>query len=190
MIDPRRPLEGVPGLLLLAALVLFGATIGIALALMFSWVAMKDSLANFLGGVVGAGLGSALAVFGSVYLYERGRREDRAPMLAELHATLGNVIRSLQATRRHSSVRQATMIDVALQATVLSNLAAELFVSRYLPKPIHAASEELRERILEVSAAINAYIATPTEVSLPTPEELDRVIQLGENVLAHVEALE
>jgi hypothetical protein len=30
MIDPRKPLEGVPGLLLMAALVLFGATIGIA----------------------------------------------------------------------------------------------------------------------------------------------------------------
>ena len=50
VIDFRKPLEGAPGLLLLAALILFGATIGVSLALVFSWVEMKDSLANFLGG--------------------------------------------------------------------------------------------------------------------------------------------
>jgi hypothetical protein len=50
MIDLKKPLEGAPGLLLLAALILFGATIGVSLALMFSWIEMKDSLANFLGG--------------------------------------------------------------------------------------------------------------------------------------------
>lgn len=74
MTDLRKPLEGVPGLLLLAALVLFGATIGVSLALVFSWVEMKDSLANFLGGVVGAGLGAALAVMGAVYVQRRDIR--------------------------------------------------------------------------------------------------------------------
>ena len=68
MIDLRKPLDGVPGLLLMAALVLFGATLGVTAALALSWVEMKDSIANFLGGVVGAGLGAALAVFGAVYV--------------------------------------------------------------------------------------------------------------------------
>lgn len=58
---------------------------------MFSLVEMKDSLANFLRGVVGAGLGAALAVLGSVYLYEKGRREGQAPMAADLHTTLEGV---------------------------------------------------------------------------------------------------
>lgn len=49
MIDLRRPLEGTPGLLLMAALVLFGVTVGVACALAFSWVEMKDFVANFLG---------------------------------------------------------------------------------------------------------------------------------------------
>ena len=57
MIDLKRPLEGIPGLLLLAALVLFGATIGVVAGLVASWIDLKDSIANFLGGVVGAGLG-------------------------------------------------------------------------------------------------------------------------------------
>jgi hypothetical protein len=36
VINLRKPLEGVPGLLLLAAHVLFAATIGVSLALVFS----------------------------------------------------------------------------------------------------------------------------------------------------------
>ena len=60
MINVRRPLEGLPGLLLLTALVLFGATIGVSLALVCHWVTMQAEVANFLGGVVGAGLGAAL----------------------------------------------------------------------------------------------------------------------------------
>lgn len=74
MIDLRKPLEGVPGLLLMAALILFGATIGIAIALGFTWIPMSDALANFLGGVVGAGLGAALAVTGAVYVQRRDRQ--------------------------------------------------------------------------------------------------------------------
>src|SRR3546814_5414731 len=55
MIDLRKPLEGTPGLLLMAALILFGAAIGIAVAIMIKWIEMSDALANYLGGVVGAG---------------------------------------------------------------------------------------------------------------------------------------
>jgi hypothetical protein len=75
MIDLKRPLEGIPGLLLLAALVLFGATIGIVVALAASWIELKDSIANFFGGVVGAGLGAALAVLGAVYIQRRDARQ-------------------------------------------------------------------------------------------------------------------
>ena len=71
MIDLKRPLEGIPGLLLLAALVLFGATIGVVVALAVSWIALPDSIANFLGGVVGAGLGAAFAVRGAFYIQQR-----------------------------------------------------------------------------------------------------------------------
>lgn len=76
MIDLRKPLEGAPGLLLLLALLLFGAVIGVWLALLLSWVEMKDSLANFLGGVVGASLGAALAVIGSLYVYSLQQRDS------------------------------------------------------------------------------------------------------------------
>jgi hypothetical protein len=50
MIDLRKPLEGTPALLLMAALILFGATIGIGIAIGFTWIPMSDALANFLGG--------------------------------------------------------------------------------------------------------------------------------------------
>ena len=62
----------------MAALVLFGATIGVTAALALSWVEMKDSIANFLGGVVGAGLGAALAVLGAVYVQKTDTRSRLA----------------------------------------------------------------------------------------------------------------
>ena len=83
MIDLKKPLEGVPGLLLLAALILFGATIGVTAALALSWVEMKDSIANFLGGVVGAGLGAALAVMGAVYVQYLQHKARRMPAMNE-----------------------------------------------------------------------------------------------------------
>lgn len=88
MVDLKRPLEGVRGLLLMAALVFFGATVGVAVALACSWVELKDSLANFLGGVVGAGLGAALAVMGAVYAQRRERREQ---LSASVHALIGRL---------------------------------------------------------------------------------------------------
>jgi hypothetical protein len=78
MIDLRKPLEGVPGLLLMAALVLFGAALGISLALGFTLLPLSDALANFLGGVVGAGLGAALAVMGAVYVQRLEAKERMA----------------------------------------------------------------------------------------------------------------
>lgn len=75
MFDLRKPLEGAPGLLLMAALILFGATIGISVAIVVKWIEMGDALANFLGGVVGAGLGAALAVVGAVYVQRLDARE-------------------------------------------------------------------------------------------------------------------
>jgi hypothetical protein len=102
VIDLRKPLEGVPGLLLLAALVLFGATIGVSLALVFSWVEMKDSLANFLGGVLGAGLGAALAVLGSVYIQRRDRRD-------RLMAPANELLRALEDIRGLIALLTATI---------------------------------------------------------------------------------
>lgn len=88
MIDLQKPLEGVPGLLLMAALIFFGATIGIAVAIGFTWIPMSDALANFLGGVVGAGLGAALAVMGAVYVQ---RREQRQRLEGPINAMLMKV---------------------------------------------------------------------------------------------------
>lgn len=63
---------------------------------------MKDSLANFLGGVVGAGLGAALAVMGAVYvqrkeaqlaerLAEDRRRKDEKAAMAVLPLSLSEL---------------------------------------------------------------------------------------------------
>jgi hypothetical protein len=86
--DFRNPLEGVAGLLLLAALVLFGVIVGVSFALMFSWLNMDGTLANFLGGVVGSGLGAALAVIGAVYIQ---RRESRERQRGIAHAVLAHL---------------------------------------------------------------------------------------------------
>lgn len=65
----------------MAALILFGATIGIAAAIGFTWIPMSDALANFLGGVMGAGLGASLAVMGAVYVQRRDRLDRLTPTL-------------------------------------------------------------------------------------------------------------
>lgn len=95
MIDLRRPLEGVPGLLLMAALIFFGATIGIGVALVFTWIPMSDALANFLGGIVGAGLGAALAVMGAVYVQRRDMRGRLAHIINTSNASLAELDKNL-----------------------------------------------------------------------------------------------
>lgn len=72
MIDLKKSLEGVPGLLVMACCGLVGIAIGFSIALSTEyWIKASDGLANFWGGVVGAGLGAALAVLGAVYIQRR-----------------------------------------------------------------------------------------------------------------------
>lgn len=91
MIDLRKPLEGVPGLLLMAALILFGAGVGIAFALGFTWIPMSDALANFLGGVIGACLGAALAVLGAVYVQHLSAVERMRPTMHSLSSAVARL---------------------------------------------------------------------------------------------------
>jgi hypothetical protein len=100
MIDLKRPLQGVPGLLLMATLILFGATVGISVALAWSWLSMSAELANFLGGVVGAGLGSALAIGGAVYVQHRERRFQLRPLIYQFSDRLFALISTLGELRR------------------------------------------------------------------------------------------
>lgn len=99
MIDLKKPLEGVPGLLLMAALILFGATIGVTAALLLSWVEMRDSIANFLGGAVGASLGAALAVMGAVYVQRRERQDLQRSLARRLHSECDGLLTALRGLR-------------------------------------------------------------------------------------------
>ena len=72
MIDLKKFLDGVPGLLVMACCGLVGIAIGFSIALSTAyWIKASDGLANFWGGVVGAGLGSAGAVLGAVYVQRK-----------------------------------------------------------------------------------------------------------------------
>lgn len=71
MIDLKKPLEGGPGLLLMAVLIFFGAILGVIAAKLFASIKMEGDMANFLGGIMGAALGSAGAVLGAVYIQQR-----------------------------------------------------------------------------------------------------------------------
>lgn len=99
LIDLKKPLEGVPGVLLLVALIFFGATIGIAVAIVFTWIPMSDALANFLGGVFGAGLGAALAVMGAVYVQRRDRRDRLTVPLNQMWERIGTLAVKLKMLR-------------------------------------------------------------------------------------------
>lgn len=81
---------------MMGALIFFGATVGVAVALALSWVDMKDSIANFLGGVVGAGLGAALAVLGAVYVQRRDMRGRVSHIINVANASLRELDQHLE----------------------------------------------------------------------------------------------
>ncbi len=88
MIDLKKPLEGAPGLLLMASLIFFGAVLGIVAVLFFKWVRLEPDMANFLGGVVGAFLGSSMAVLGAIYVQKLERRAALAEIANPLQVKL------------------------------------------------------------------------------------------------------
>lgn len=149
MIDLRKPLEGVAGLLLMAALVFFGATLGITVALVCSWVEMKDSLANFLGGVVGAGLGAALAVIGAVYVQQQARRD--------------------------SLIGPATALTLALQDVQRDTFSLGVGLR---PPESYLLSDVHHERLVRVATGLHSRFrafAFVFELGQNTNEQLDRL---------------
>jgi hypothetical protein len=95
MFDLRKILEGVPGLIVMAACGLVAVTIGFSIALSTAyWVKASDGMANFWGGVVGAGLGASLAVLGAVYVQRRDAR-DRLEATINLLASDTHTLRTL-----------------------------------------------------------------------------------------------
>jgi hypothetical protein len=168
-VNLRRPLEGVPGLLLLAVLVLFGATIGVSLALVFSLVEMKDSLANFLGGVVGAGLGAALAVLGAVYVQQQSRRHELTPVRNKLLAGLQflrdqmGLMHSILGTPRRANAGA----DALPRVIKLTTQAAErLEVSAELPENLYQEMAGLADDIVVGLFAVSSFVEEDRE----TPE--------------------
>ena len=145
MIDLKRPLEGAPGLLLLAAIVLFGMMIGVTVALALSWVDMKDSIANFLGGVVGAGLGSALAVLGAVHVQRRERRDRLTAPVNLLSAQLGKLHDHLIYLGMVLGKPSIGSVDQAIEK--LSTVLNSVPFSAELPPSLHDRLNEIREEL-------------------------------------------
>jgi gas vesicle protein len=151
VINLRKPLEGIPGLLLLAALVLFGATIGVSLALLWNLVPMKDSLANFLGGVVGAGLGAALAVFGSVYLQREQRRAELTKSANSMRSLLEDIEGAME--RLADRLPMASPPDAGYvpmlqeQIAELSDLVKSMPAFYEFPAVVHDPLKSLRNAI-------------------------------------------
>ena len=99
MIDLKKPLEGAPGLLLMAFLLLLGAAIGLGVAILLLWIPMSDAFANFLGGVVGAGLGAALAVMGAVYVQRQDNRGRLNSPINRLVSEINDLLLQLNVLR-------------------------------------------------------------------------------------------
>jgi len=168
MIDLRKPLEGVPGLLLMAALIFFGATIGIAVALTFTWIPMSDALANLLGGVVGAGLGAALAVMGAVYV----QRRDLEVRLRQPTNALRSTLQALERRLIVLSHLLSTPADAAKAAGIaigsgvdnLERSARALSDGAELAPEVHDQAVRLKLRLLSLIAQLRERSATPEDV--------------------------
>lgn len=157
LIDITKPTTGVPGLLLMVALVFFGATVGVALALMCSWIEMKDSLANFLGGVVGAALGAVFAIGGAVYVQRADERSRlRAPtnlMLSRAEALRGYLFIAKEiiggtAPSTFATLSQSLREDIALGfLPTLKSGVEEMPEGVELLPSIHAKALILKQNI-------------------------------------------
>lgn len=153
MINLKKPLEGVPGLLLMAVLVFFGATIGIGVALVFTWIPMSDALANFLGGVLGAGLGAALAVMGAVYVQRLEARERFASTVNQVEYRLARLIfrsRVLQA----DLPGEATDLSSPHSRKFLFDAARELEADIKAMPDAHDLTVEIHRRVREAKNGV------------------------------------
>jgi hypothetical protein len=137
-------IDGIPGLLLLAALTLFGATVGVSIALVWSWVSMSPELANFLGGVLGAGLGAALAVSGAVYVQHRERRVQLTP----LENRIRNAVSSLQMKLMYLKI-EIDRIQSGIRAGYPPDFFAEMFRTEWKPK--------MRELLMEYEGQVSTF---------------------------------
>jgi hypothetical protein len=90
----------LPRLLVPIACFLTGIAVGFSLALSTEyWVKASDGMANLWGGIVGAGLGSALAVGGALYVQRQDSRERTQAIRNELTESLQQLDVQVQLTR-------------------------------------------------------------------------------------------
>lgn len=195
MIDLKKPLEGGSGLLLMAALILFGAMVGIACALMFSWIPMSEVIANFLGGAVGAGLGAAIGVLGVMYVQRRQQRQrltasmnsirDHADALAAVLKPLGGNLRKLTQQETRSVFRKRRLeasIDVVEKELELFPNGVEL------PLEIHAAIQKLKWDLRSGLSSLRDYGVRWRDKS-STNQDLECMAEVARAPLSHIQNL-
>ena len=100
MFNPTKSLEGAPGLIVMGACGLVGVALGFSLALSTEfWIKASDGMANFWGGVVGAGLGAALAVMGAVYVQRQDNRGRLNSPINRLVSEINDLLLQLNVLR-------------------------------------------------------------------------------------------
>lgn len=201
MIDLRKPLEGVPGLLLMAALIFFGATIGIAVAIIVKWIDLSDALANFLGGVVGAGLGAALAVMGAVYVQRRDARDRLAAPINELLTKAENLLLHLNYLQQFLGKLAPNMEaggDWGISSQLLDivrKALEELPTALELPRGIHTKVARIKHGLPSALSVIDHYLELhsdhkATEIRHSIAESrLHRWISSADELVREVRAL-
>lgn len=73
----ERAIKGLYEVPLLLFMLALGGMVGIGVALALKWIELSDNMANFAGGVAGATLGSAFAVFAAQAIAAGTARRER-----------------------------------------------------------------------------------------------------------------
>jgi hypothetical protein len=163
MIDLRKALEGVPGLLAMGACGLVGTALGFSFALSTEyWIKASDGMANFWGGVVGAGLGSAGAVWGALYVQRQERRDSLTGPINQTIASIEAlaihlaVLKFLISPRASSNFGNEDELREAIeqQARGAGGILDGLVAQASLPLHLHS---ELRRFKDHVSLLLNAF---------------------------------
>jgi hypothetical protein len=176
----------------MAALVLFGAMVGISVAIGFTWIPISDALANFLGGVVGAGLGAALAVLGAVHVQRRERRDQ---LTAPVNILSGHLVKLRDhlvylgiALGKRDVVPSIAAVEKAVEE--LSAVLDAVPLGAELPPSLHSQLNEIREELDSSIRRWYRHVAAWKAGDYKKNENVDLMGEVGDYVAAAQALLE
>lgn len=181
------------GLLPMAGTFLVGTAVGFSIALSTPyWIKASDGLANLWGGIIGAGLGSAIAIFGAVHVQRTERKDQLTASVNQTLAAAEELSRKLRLVLHYLSPQSATsfgnpdelieaQLGVVRQAQMLLDALPNAFD---IPPAIHS---QLRAYKVDLGMLLASFVDCAEHID--EAFDLDRMARDIGRKLAELESL-